>query len=102
MTTGGRVKAARKAKGWSQQELTMRLGWNSKSRLGDIELGDGFYPTKVDLQLIEQALGLPDGEISQHHKEKPWAVTANKRGLFLKGKEKGRNSGGFGKGRRAV
>lgn len=100
MTIGERIKAARKVAKLSQRELSALIGWG-RNRLCDIEVGDGSPPTKVELELIEKALRMPENELQQHYKERPWCVQSGKRGLFLKGFGK-RKATGFGSKRRSV
>jgi transcriptional regulator with XRE-family HTH domain len=54
---GEAVRAKRKARGWSQQELAEKLGWHRESVLR-IELAQ-FSPSLHRLLLLADALGLP-------------------------------------------
>lgn len=55
MTTGQRIKALRKAKGWTQEELSERLGW-SKGRISMWEV-DQRTPKAKDLPRLAKVLG---------------------------------------------
>lgn len=56
MSTGLRIKKARKGKGWSQLQLAKACGWKSKSRIANYE-ADEREPSTADLKKMADALG---------------------------------------------
>jgi len=52
---GPRIKSARESLGLSQQELSIRCGWDSQSRIGNYEAG-AREPSLQDLDRLAKAL----------------------------------------------
>ncbi len=52
---GPRIKSARESLGLSQQELSIRCGWDSQSRIGNYETG-AREPSLQDLDRLAKAL----------------------------------------------
>ena len=57
---GDRIRALRRQRGWSQEQLGERVGF-SQSKISKIEQGD--WDSLSDLKLLAAALGVPIVEL---------------------------------------